>query len=78
MSEFILGDCLEYMRKMPDKCFDLAIVDPPYGINADRIRNGAGARDHAAGSTGFEIDEVYYEMAVERIKEYTAQIRMNL
>lgn len=24
-------DCLEAMRKMPDKCFDLAIVDPPYG-----------------------------------------------
>lgn len=32
MSEFILGDCMEYMRKMPDNTFDLAIVDPPYGI----------------------------------------------
>lgn len=29
-------DCLEAMREMPDKCFDLAIVDPPYGINADK------------------------------------------
>jgi site-specific DNA-methyltransferase (adenine-specific) len=27
-----LGDCLEGMRSMPDKSFDLAIVDPPYGI----------------------------------------------
>jgi len=27
-----LGDCLEAMRQMPDKCYDLAIVDPPYGI----------------------------------------------
>lgn len=26
-----LGDCLEVMRGMPDKAFDLAIVDPPYG-----------------------------------------------
>lgn len=26
----INGDCMEYMRKMPDKAFDLAIVDPPY------------------------------------------------
>lgn len=25
-------DCMEAMRKMPDKCFDLAVVDPPYGI----------------------------------------------
>lgn len=25
-------DCLEAMRLMPDKAFDLAVVDPPYGI----------------------------------------------
>ncbi len=25
-------DCLAAMREMPDKAFDLAIVDPPYGI----------------------------------------------
>lgn len=24
-------DCMEYMRTLPDKAFDLAIVDPPYG-----------------------------------------------
>ena len=24
-------DCLEAMRDMPDKAFDLAVVDPPYG-----------------------------------------------
>lgn len=23
-------DCMEAMRQMPDKCFDLAVVDPPY------------------------------------------------
>lgn len=26
-------DCMEAMRQMPDKAFDLAVVDPPYGIN---------------------------------------------
>lgn len=25
-------DCMDYMRNIPDKFFDLAIVDPPYGI----------------------------------------------
>ncbi len=30
--ELIHGDCMEYMAKMPDKAFDLAIVDPPYGV----------------------------------------------
>ena len=34
MSEQTLlhGDCMDYMKDMPDKCYDLAIVDPPYGI----------------------------------------------
>ena len=28
-------DCLEGMKEFPDKYFDLAIVDPPYGIGID-------------------------------------------
>ena len=28
-------DCMEYMKGLPDKCFDLAIADPPYGISID-------------------------------------------
>ncbi len=32
-SETYNTDCLEAMRAMPDKAFDLAIVDPPYGIS---------------------------------------------
>lgn len=28
-------DCMEYMRTLPDKAFDLAVVDPPYGIGMD-------------------------------------------
>lgn len=33
-------DCLEYMAAIPNKFFDLAIADPPYGIN---IGNGLGS-----------------------------------
>lgn len=36
-------DCLAAMREMPDNAFDLAVVDPPYGINADLFNNGSGA-----------------------------------
>ena len=28
-------DCMTYMATLPDKAFDLAIVDPPYGIGMD-------------------------------------------
>jgi len=33
MIDMILGDCMDYLATLPDKAFDLAIVDPPYGIN---------------------------------------------
>mgnify|MGYP003462805879 CR=1 FL=1 len=32
MIELLNIDCMEYMRTLPDNSFDLAIVDPPYGI----------------------------------------------
>lgn len=33
-------DCMEYMRDLPDKAFNLAVVDPPYGINIASHANG--------------------------------------
>jgi len=27
------GDCLEFMKQLPDNCIDLIIADPPYGID---------------------------------------------
>ena len=42
------GDCMELMAKTPNKYYDLAIVDPPYGIGEDggsfRDRKGGGHR----------------------------------
>jgi site-specific DNA-methyltransferase (adenine-specific) len=36
-----LGDSLEAMRSMPDNAYDLAIVDPPYGINVNQMNMGS-------------------------------------
>lgn len=33
ISEVYNMDCIQGMKHYPDKYFDLAIVDPPYGIN---------------------------------------------
>lgn len=35
-------DCLEFLREQPDKSFDLAVVDPPYGGANDLSINGGG------------------------------------
>jgi site-specific DNA-methyltransferase (adenine-specific) len=40
MIELLHGDCMEYMRDLPDNAFDLAIVDPPYGIDAANTFGG--------------------------------------
>lgn len=39
MIEVITGDCLEVMKKYPDKYFDLVLTDPPYGIGEAAGKN---------------------------------------
>lgn len=39
-SEVFLNDCILGMKKYPDNYFDLAVVDPPYGINATNMQMG--------------------------------------
>lgn len=34
-------DCMEYMRTLPDKAFELAIVDPMYGIGENGAKSGS-------------------------------------
>lgn len=34
------GDCMELMAGLDDKAFDLAVVDPPYGIGVTKMKMG--------------------------------------
>lgn len=36
LNTVIQGDCLEVMKQMPDKCVDLVLTDPPYGMEYTR------------------------------------------
>lgn len=40
LSTVYLMDCIEGMKQFPDKIFDLAVVDPPYGIDIDNGKKG--------------------------------------
>ena len=42
ISEVYNKDCVAGMREYPDKYFDLAIVDPPYGLGK-RLHNGSSS-----------------------------------
>lgn len=56
-------DCMEAMREMPDKAFDLAVVDPPYGdgcsqvvqVERERERLGGRGTDLAGGLTDTSV-----------------------
>lgn len=41
MNKCYLGDCLDLMKDIPDKCIDLVLTDPPYGIGE------CGAKNHS-------------------------------
>jgi len=48
MNKVHLCDCMEFMKGIPDKYYELAIVDPPYGIGAGgkSFMNGASKTAH--------------------------------
>lgn len=39
ISEVYNMDCMEYMKDIPNAFYDLAIIDPPYGIGEDGLKN---------------------------------------
>lgn len=64
-------DCMELMAQIPDKYFELAIVDPPYGIGYDqkafksagkRSKNGAAPKKkyHASNWDSASPDNNYF------------------
>lgn len=50
------ADCMDIMRTFSDNDFDLAIVDPPYGINASNMRMGSSPSKSKSGD-GMSVAE---------------------
>lgn len=54
VNKVIQGDCLEVMKQMPDKCVDLIITDPPYGMEF-RSNYRREKHDKIAGDDQFPL-----------------------
>jgi len=57
-------DNMELMARYPDNYFDLAIVDPPYGINAEQGTNRASRKQFKDKKSGWDSkspDNEYYK-----------------
>lgn len=53
-SEVFNEDCITVMKRYPDKFFDLAVVDPPYGIGANKMQLGNGKRKIYRGENDWD------------------------
>ena len=69
------ADCMDIMAQYPDKYFDLAIVDPPYGIGEDGSKNHtrgklAVSKNYKpfAGNDEKSPDEIYFK-EIKRISK---------
>jgi len=76
VSEVFQMDCLLYMKTVPDKFFNLSIVDPPYGINADGVafKNGLncvanGFKSHKKSNWDFKIPTKEYFKELFRVSK---------
>ena len=52
------GDCIEFMRSLPDKCIDLIVTDPPYGIGFDKKPSGGFGTGGNVGNYDGDWDNV--------------------
>jgi DNA modification methylase len=50
LNKFYNVDCMDIMKDIPDKYFELAIVDPPYGIGADNRADFGKIRSKSAAT----------------------------
>ena len=74
LNKIILGDCLDVMRGMPDKCVDLVLTDPPYGINIDIIQaNRVGRKNGKSGGQYKSYHSTNWDSAIP-CKEYFDEI----
>lgn len=55
-------DCMEGMKKFPDKYFDIAIVDPPYGLKEHGGRNRSSYVLQKNGKRTFVKDGQYKKL----------------
>lgn len=61
INRIINADCLEILRRLPDKCVDLLLTDPPYGIG---ISNNPVRQQHTKKDWDKEIPtkEIFNEI----------------
>lgn len=75
-TQLLNTNCMEYMKNCGDKFFDLAVVDPPYGIGESKnIRGGTQFGKAAAPSKDYGSKD--WDMSASDKEYFTELIRIS-
>jgi site-specific DNA-methyltransferase (adenine-specific) len=67
-------DCLEAMKRYPDNYFDLAVVDPPYGIGADEKNSKRELKSKKSAALSKDFGGQKWDEAIPT-EEYFLQLK---
>jgi len=71
---FFNCDNIEFMKTKPDNYYDLAIVDPPYGIDADEKNNTDKKQSKKSASKSKKYGDQSWDSCIPT-KEYFAELK---
>ena len=74
-NKIINADCLDILKQLPDKCIDLVLTDPPYGINV--AKNGKVGGGKCCKVTDYGAKEWDSEIPHKEIFEEIMRVSKN-
>lgn len=66
-NQIILGDCLEVMKQLPDKCIDLVLTDPPFGMNFQSSHR-IDKHKKIEGDNNLDWIDDWFELLAQKVK----------
>lgn len=75
INKIINADCLDILKQLPDKCIDLVLTDPPYGINV--AKNGKVGGGKCCKVTDYGAKEWDSEIPHKEIFEEIMRVSKN-
>jgi len=74
MIEMLHTNCMDYMATLPDKAFDLAIVDPPYGIKRLSVNENRDPNSKFRRSMSKMVDSAKEWNCIKPTEEYWKEL----
>lgn len=74
-NKIINADCMDILKQLPDKCVDLVLTDPPYGINV--AKNGKVGGGKCCKVTDYGAKEWDSEIPHKEIFEEIMRVSKN-